>query len=103
MSNPNIAQAINFARRAEHCRQTGQPRLAGLYEKNCKQQIQAAMAETRLERIKINPYRVFLYLSEDVSKEIMKAAEAVASLVNDVCHAIAPVLEAQKSEFALQA
>ena len=99
MSSQNIARAIDMAQHAAHCQRTGQPRLAALYEKNCRESMRLAKSEIRSMRIQVNPFRTFLYIAEDIGD----AMEIVASAATKASAEVFRMASAQpvKSDFAL--
>ncbi|MGQ3382957.1 hypothetical protein [Glutamicibacter sp. TV12E] len=99
MSSRNIARAIDMAQHAAHCHRTGQPRLAALYEKNCREAMLLAKREIRSMRIQVNPFRAFLYIAEDING----VAEMVAGAVSEMTAAVSRNIVSQpvKSDFVL--
>ena len=93
MSSPSIARANDLAKRAEHCRQTGQPRMAALYEKNLREVLQQVKVETRMEQIQANPLLVYKFLCEDIAEGI----EAIMTVVNVLAEAVAEAVTTAQS------
>lgn len=84
MSSRNITRAIDMAQHAAHCHRTGQPRLAALYEKNCREAMLLAKSEIRSMRIQVNPFRTFLYIAEDISGVMEMVARAFSGAASEV-------------------
>ncbi|MGO2069646.1 hypothetical protein [Glutamicibacter arilaitensis] len=101
MSSPSIARAIDLAKRAEHCRRTGQPRMAALYEKNLRQALRKVEKEVRAARIQSNPFRAFQYLGQDLVEGIGAIAEGLAAVVESIADAVTTVQSTRQSDFAL--
>lgn len=100
MSSPSIARAIDLAKRAEHCRQTGQPRMAALYEKNLRQALQQAKKEVRAARIQANPFRAFQYLGQDWVETVGAVAEGLKAAVEAIAPAVVSAQSPRQSDFA---
>lgn len=101
MSSPSIARAIDLAKRAEHCRKTGQPRMAALYEKNLRQALGKVEKEVRAARIQANPFRGLQYLRQDWVEGIGAIAEGLAAVVESIADAVTSAQSARQSDFAL--
>lgn len=100
MSSPSIARAIDLAKRAEHCRQTGQPRMAALYEKNLRQTLHQVKQDIRTARIQANPFRAFQYLGEDLADAGGPIWDAALAAMNEIFGAVATAQNIRQSDVA---
>lgn len=91
MNDQHLVRAIELAVRAAQCHRTGQPNMAALYEKNCRNAMKLALAEVRRERIRLNPGQAFVYLGQDLSQSLEVICSAVANFVNEAVRAVAQV------------
>lgn len=100
MSSKSIARAKDLAQRAEHCRQTGQPRMAALYEKNLRQVLKQVKVETRMERIQANPLLVYKFICEDIAEGMETIINVVSAVAEAVAEAETTAQSTRKSDFA---